>query len=143
MPVHKFITSQRRNNPRLDLIEKSKVIPHTNLEHPPTRVGNRIIVYAQKDIKIGWDPKMITLGVEASIAHSPIFVSLPQELRHRRLGLINSIIAESCDNIIVSIGLMSDPTSTSSINARMRRSGLTDEPHVIIQKGTPLCILMI
>lgn len=141
MPVHKFITSQRRNNPRLDLIEKSKVIPRTNLEHPPMRVGNRIIVYAQKDMKIGWDPKMITLGVEASIAQTPIFVSLPQELRHRRLGLINSIIAESCDDIIVSIGLMSDPGV--GINARMRRSGLTDEPHVTILKGTPLCILMI
>lgn len=140
MPVHKFITPQRRNNLRLDLIEKTKVIPRTNLEHSPTRVGNKIIVYAQKDMKIGWDPKMITLGVEASIAQTPIFVSLPQELRHRRLGLINSIIAESCDDIIVSIGLMSEPGT--SINARMRRSGLTDEPHVTIQKGTPLCILM-
>lgn len=140
MPVHKFITPQRRSNLQLGSIEKTKVIPRSGLEHPPTRVGNKIIVYAQKDMKIGWDPKMLSLGIEASIAQTPIFVSLPQELRHRRLGLINSIIAESCDNIIVSIGVMSEPTP--GMNVRMRRTGLTDEPHVTIQKGTPLCILM-
>ena len=105
MPVHKFITPQRSSNLR--------------------------IVYAQKDMKIGWDPKMLSLGIEASIAQTPIFVSLPQELRHRRLGLINSIIAESCDDIIVSIGVISDASPQS-----------THKSHVLIQKGTPLCILM-
>ncbi len=129
MPVHKFINPQRRSN--LRLINKTRVIPHDNLEHPPKRVGDKIIVYAQKDIKMTCDPKLISLGIGASITQTPISVSLPQELRYRRLGLINSVIAESCDDIVVSVGFFPDTGSRS-----------TREPHVLIQKGTPLCILM-
>lgn len=129
MPVHKFINPQRSSN--LRLIEKTKVILHDNLDYPPKRVGDKIIVYAQKDMKMICDPKLISLGIGASITQSPISVSLPQELRHHRLGLINSSIAESCDDIIVLVGLFPEAGSRS-----------TREPHVLIQKGTPLCILM-
>lgn len=127
--VHKFISPPQRKMPRR---ETTKVFPHTTLEHPPMRVGNKIIVYAQKDMKMTWDPKMLALGIGASIAQTPIFVSLPQELRHRRLGLINSVIAESCDDIIVSVGVISDTNPQSARNS-----------YVMIRKGTPLCILML
>ncbi len=141
MPVHKFITPQRRSN--LRSIEKTKVFPHDNLEYPPMRVGKQIFVFAQKDMKIGWDPKIITLGIGASIAQTPIFVSLPQELRHRRLGLINSIIAESCNDIIVSLGYMPDPAIAKSLLGRRRRDvNDIDEPFITIAKGSTLFILM-
>lgn len=160
MPVHKFITPKSKLSHAS--LEKTKVIPHGGVEFPPTRVGEKIFVYAQKEMKIGCNPTMIALGMGASIAQTPIFVSLPNELRHRRLGLINSIVAESCDNILVSIGLMPEP---SAFGLRVRRSGFTgsasldyssnnvtvrgeglsasSEPHIIVQKGTPLCILML
>lgn len=144
MPVHKFITPKRKLS---QSVEKTKIIPHGGVEFPPTRVRERIIVYTQKEMKIGCDPIMITLGMGAVIAQTPICISLPNELRHRRLGLINSIVVESCDDILVSIGLMPGPPFGTSLMGRRRRDAskaadAADDPFITIQKGTPLCILM-
>ncbi len=130
MPVHKFITKQQKSN--ILQLGLTKVIPHTTLEHPPIRDGNKIIVYAQKDMKMTCDPKMLALGIGANITQKSLTISLPQELRYRRLGLINSVIAESCDDIIVSVGVFPDTNTQSTRNL-----------NVLIQKGTPLCILML
>lgn len=86
----------------------------------PKRVDGRIVVYAQQDLRVGLDPKMIVLGLSAMIGRAPIWVSLPNELRHRKLGLINSVVMESCDNIVVSIGYMGD--GNGNMMGRRRRA---------------------
>ena len=55
----------------------------------PKRVDENIIVLAQEDLRSGWDPKMIELGLSAEIRKAPFYISLSNELRHQRYGLIN------------------------------------------------------
>ena len=137
MPVHKFINLERRMSIEK---EKSKIKAHP-VEFMPKRVDGRIVVYAQKDLRIGLDPKMIALGLSATIGRAPFWVSLPNELRHRKLGLINSVVMESCDNIVVSIGYMGD-YGNGNMMGRRRRTIDDVDPGVLIPKGSPLCILM-
>lgn len=122
MPIHKFVKEPLRGKVVEDRLNRSTVKAHP-VEFMPKRVDGKIIVFAQEDIRIGWDPKMIELGLHVEIRKAPFFVSLPNELRHQKFGLINSIITESYDNVIVSIGKVgvSDNLGSHSILGRRRR----------------------
>lgn len=108
--IHKFITKRppTRNEP-----PAVRFIAHDNLTHPPTLLNNRWEVFAQNNLSIKHSITLM-LGMKAIIHGGTGFVSLRQSLKERRLSLQDGLIAESADDIVVTIQNNSDSEVTIS-----------------------------
>lgn len=104
MPMHKFITKYQRR-------EESPVVyrPHSDLQYPPIARNGRWEIYAQASFTV--QPRssftaILKFGV--IIRRGMVFISLKQELKIKKCSLQDGVVAESVDDIIVTIQNNSD-----------------------------------
>lgn len=104
MPVHKFITKYQKR-------EESPVVykPHSDLQYPPISRNGRWKVFAQTSFTI--QPRSsftAILKIGVLIGRGMVFISLKQELKIKRCSLQDGVVAETVDDIIVTIQNNSD-----------------------------------
>ena len=102
-PIHKFIHKYKRQ-PQASV----QWLPHENLAHHGPLYG-KLTIFAQQSLTI--QPKAalpITLRIVVRLRDSVCSVLLRQSLKETRCSLQDGIIAESVDDIIVTIQNHSD-----------------------------------
>ena len=98
-PIHKFIHKHKRPTPAA-----VKWLPHENLAHPAKQLNGKWIISMQQSLTI--QPKAalpIKLKIGLRLFQGVCSVSLKQSLKEKRCSLQDGIIAESVDDIIVTI----------------------------------------
>ena len=104
MPIHKFIHKHKRPTPA-----SVKWLPHENLAHPAKQLNGKWIISMQQSLTI--QPKEalpIKLKIGLRLVQGVCSVSLKQSLKEKKCSLQDGIIAESVDDIIVTIQNNSD-----------------------------------
>ena len=99
MPIHKFIHKSKRSPPA-----SVKWLPHENLAHPAEPLYGKWNIFAQQSLTI--QPKAaltIALGIGVRLFQGVCSVSLRQSLKEKRCSLQDGTIAESVNDIIVTI----------------------------------------
>ena len=90
--------------------------PHENLQHPPIPRLLKYEIFAQENFTV--EPKStITLVLKFGVIvrSGLVFCSLNQNLKLKKLSLQNSIIAESVDDIVITIQNNSDVVVTIAV----------------------------
>jgi len=103
MPIHKLIHKYERSPPPV------KWLQHENLTHPAVPLAGKWEVFSQQLLTI--QPKSaITLLLEIGVRliRGVCSVSLRQTLKEKRCSLQDGFVAESVDNIIITIQNNSD-----------------------------------
>ena len=98
-PIHKFIHKHKRPTPA-----SVKWLPHENLAHPAKQLNGKWIISMQQSLTI--KPKEalpIKLKIGLRLVQGVCSVSLKQSLKEKKCSLQDGIIAESVDDIIVTI----------------------------------------
>lgn len=104
MPIHKFIHKYERPPPA-----PVKWLQHENLAHPVNPLPRKWEIFSQEQITI--HPRLaitLSLGIGVLIIRGVCSVSLRQTLKEKRCSLQDGFVAESVDNIIVTIQNNSD-----------------------------------
>ncbi|KAH3844580.1 hypothetical protein DPMN_086839 [Dreissena polymorpha] len=99
MPIHKFIHKHKRPTPA-----SVKWLPHENRAHPAKPLYGKWSISMQQSLTI--QPKAalpIKLKIGLRLFQGVCSVSLKQSLKEKRCSLQDGIIAESVDDIIVTI----------------------------------------
>ena len=104
MPIHKFITKYERPPPA-----PVKWVPHENLAHPAEPLHGKWEIFAQQSLTI--QPRValtISLKMGIRLIRGVCSVSLRQGLKEKKCSLQDGFVAESVDDIIVTIQNNSD-----------------------------------
>ena len=104
MPIHKFIHKYERPPPA-----PVKWLPHENLAHPAKPSPGKWEIFTQKELTI--QPRValtISLKMGVRLRRGVCSVSLRQSLKEKRCSLQDGFVAESVDDIIVTIQNNSD-----------------------------------
>lgn len=103
-PIHKFITKHQRRPP-----PAIKWLQHENLSHPPNPLLGKWEIFAQQALTI--QPRValaISLKLGMRLLRGVVVISLRQDLKSKRLSLQDGFVAESVEDIIVTIQNNSD-----------------------------------
>lgn len=104
MPLHKFIHKYERPPP-----PPVRWRPHEGLAYPPNQLNGRWEIFTQQPLSI--QPRSaiaLSLGFGAIIVRGVCLVSLRQTIKEMRCSLQDGFIAESVENIIITIQNNSD-----------------------------------
>lgn len=104
MPIHKFIHKYQRPPPA-----PVKWIPHENLVHPAEALPGKWEIFAQQSLTI--QPRValaISLKMGLRLLRGVCSISLRQSLKEKKCSLHDGFVAESVDDIIVTIQNNSD-----------------------------------
>jgi hypothetical protein len=104
MPIHKFITKHERPPPA-----PIRWLQHENLAHPAEPLPGKWEIFTQQSLTI--QPRFaltISLRMGLRLTRGVCLVSLRQSLKEKRCSLQDGFIAESVDDIIVTIQNNSD-----------------------------------
>jgi hypothetical protein len=104
MPIHKFITKHERQPPA-----PIKWLPHENLKHSAKPLTGKWEIFTQQTIAI--QPRVactISLKMGVRLIRGVCIVSLRQSLKEKQCSLQDGFVAESVDDIIVTIQNNSD-----------------------------------
>lgn len=99
MPIHKFITKHERRPPT-----PIRWLPHESLAHPAQPLPGKWEIFAQQALTI--QPRValtISLKIGVRLIRGVCIVSLRQSLKEKRCSLQDGFVAESVDDIIVTI----------------------------------------
>ena len=104
MPIHKFIHKHKRPTPA-----SVKWLPHENLAHHAEPLYGKWSISMQQSLTIQLKTALpIKLKIGLRLFQGVCWVSLKQNLKEKRCSLLDGIIAESVDDIIVTIQNNSD-----------------------------------
>jgi hypothetical protein len=104
MPIHKFIHKYERP-PSAPV----KWIPHENLAYPAKPLPGKWEIFTQNELSIlPRSVTTLTLGIGVQLMRGVCSVSLRQLLKEKRCSLQDGFVAESVDDIIVTIQNNSD-----------------------------------
>ena len=104
MPVHKFITKHERRPPA-----PIRWLLHESLTHPANPLPGKWEIFTQQALTI--QPRValtISLKMGVLLIRGVCIVSLRQSLKEQRCSLQDGFVAESVDDIIVTIQNNSD-----------------------------------
>lgn len=104
MPIHKFIHKHERPQPA-----PVRWIPHENLAHPAAPLEGKWEIFAQESMTINpRDIKTIRLAIGLQLIRGVCSVALRQSLKIKRCSLQDGFVAESVDDMIITIQNNSD-----------------------------------